>query len=101
MLSAGDDLGQQVDADLVVDAGVERDVVQQLLRDLRLAVVQADATVAAPVVGHRAAAVRDDELQRGEARERVVVLDELHEGAGVAVDVVRAGAVEVGVARHR
>ena len=59
-----------------------------------------EAAVAAPVIGHRAAAVRDDELEGGEVLEQVC-RDELHEGGGVAVDVVGAGGVEVGVAGGR
>ncbi len=51
------------------------------------------APVAAPVIGHRPAAVRDDEAQGGEVGEQVA-LQELHEGGGVGVDVVGAGGVE-------
>ena len=64
---------------------------QRLLQLLR------QATVAAPVVRRRAAAVRDDELQGREVLEQVA-LDQLHERGGVGVDVVRAGGVEARVA---
>ena len=49
--------------------------------------------VAAPVVGHRSPAVRDDQPQVGQVSEQVA-LEELHEGRRVGVDVVRAGRVE-------
>ena len=65
-------LVQQVDAGLVVDAGVEEDVAQQL-GGVRPAQPRGQAAVAAPVVGHRAAAVRDDERQRREALEQVAL----------------------------
>jgi hypothetical protein len=66
-----DHLGQQVDARLVVDAGVEEDVVQQVVLQQRLLQLLRQAAEAPPVVGHRAAAVRDDELQRREVLEQV------------------------------
>src|SRR5882672_9411501 len=56
----GDDLGQQIDAGLVVDAGVEVDVLQHVIAQQRALEVLGDAPIAAPVVGHRAAAVGDD-----------------------------------------
>ena len=84
---------------LVVDAGVEEDVVQDHVREQRPLHVLRQAAIAAPVIGHRAAAVRDDEPQRREILEQVR-LDELHERRRVGVDVVRAGGVEVGVARR-
>jgi hypothetical protein len=92
-----DHLRQQVDARLVVDAGVEEDVVEQVVAQQGLLQLLRQPPVAAPVVGCGAAAVRDDELQRREVLEQVA-LDELHHGGGVGVDVVGAGGVEAGVA---
>jgi hypothetical protein len=65
-----DDRGQQVDAGLVVDAGVEEDVVHQQGLDRRPVLPGRDAREPAPVIGHRAAAVRDDEAQRREPPNR-------------------------------
>ena len=90
-------LGQQVDARLVVDAGVEEDVAEQVVREQRLLQLLREAPVAAPVVGRGAAAVRDDEAQGREVLEQVA-LNELHERRGVGVDVVGAGRVEARVA---
>ena len=50
------------------------------------------------MIRHRAAAVRDDEFERRKILEQIL-LDQLHEGGGVAIDVVRAGGVEVRIAR--
>ena len=55
--------------------------------------------IAAPVVRDGAAAVRNDEPQRREILEQIGG-EELHERRRVGVDVVRAGRVEVRVARR-
>jgi hypothetical protein len=81
----------------VIDAGVEEDVVQQVVFQQRLLQLLRQAAITAPVVRRRAAAVRDDELQRREVLEEVT-LDQLHERRRVGVDVVRAGRVEARVA---
>ena len=91
------DLGQQVDARLVVDAGVEVNVVEQELLQRRFFHVLRQTAIASPVIRHRAAAVRNDEFQGREILEDVRC-QELHEGGGVAVDVVRARRVEVRIA---
>src|SRR5690606_14694286 len=83
-------------AGLVVHAGVEEYVVHHGFQG-RAAHVLGQAAVASPVVRDGAAAVRDDEFQGGKVAEQVG-LDELHEGGGVAVQVMGAGEVEVGVA---
>jgi acyl-CoA dehydrogenase len=90
--------GQQVDARLVVDAGVEKDVVHQVALDRRAVLPRRDAQEAAPVVGHRAAAVRYHQPQRRETAEQVAH-QQLHEGGGVRVEVVRAEGVRRRVAR--
>src|SRR5690606_8540359 len=56
------DLGEQVDARLVVDARVDVHVAEEVLLQLRLAQRHGQTPEPAPVVGDRAAAVRDDEL---------------------------------------
>ena len=43
--------GQQVDARLVIDAGVEEDVVEQVILEQRLLQLLGEAAVAAPVIG--------------------------------------------------
>ena len=55
------DLRQQVDAGLMVDAGVEEDVVANHVGEQRPLHVLREAAIAAPVIRHGAAAVRDDE----------------------------------------
>ena len=60
--------------------------------ELRPPVVERQAAIAAPMKRHRAAAVRDDELQRRKILEQVGE-DELHERHGVGVEIVRAGGV--------
>ena len=92
-----DHAGQQVDARLVVHAGVKEQVVQQMVFEQGLFQLLRQAPVAAPVVGCGAAAVRDDEFERGEILEKVA-LNELHDGCGVGIDVVRTRGVEAGVA---
>jgi acyl-CoA dehydrogenase len=93
-----DDRRQQVDAGLVVDAGVEEDVVHQQGLDRRPLLPGGDAEEPAPVVGHRPAAVRDHEPQGREPAEQVAH-QQLHEGRGVRVEVMRAERVGGRVAR--
>ena len=57
---------------LVIDAGVEEDVVRESARASGGRFMScAEPAVAAPVVRHRAAAVRDDEAQRREILEQI------------------------------
>src|SRR6516162_5132642 len=53
------DLEQQLDSGLMVDAGVEEHVVQQLLERRPLHILR-EAAIAAPMVGHRAATMGND-----------------------------------------
>src|SRR6185437_9215716 len=55
-----------------------------------------NAAVTAPVIGDGAAAMWDDQSQRREILEQIRH-QELHEGGGVAVDVMAAGGVEDGI----
>src|SRR5574344_2264936 len=93
----GDHFGQQVDTGLVVHAGVEVDVVEQVLFEQGLFHLLRQTTETAPVVRHCAAAVGDQELQRGKVLEQIAG-QALHEGGGVRSQVVRAGGVEAAVA---
>jgi len=95
-----DDLEQQVDAGLVVDARVEEHVLHNVLAQRRPPQHVGEPAVAAPVIRDGAAAVRDNQAQAREVREQVA-LDELHERRGVGVDVMRAGRVEVRVTAAR
>jgi hypothetical protein len=95
-----DHLGEEVDPRLVVDAGIEVDIVHDMAGKRRLLEHVGQAPVASPVIGHRAAAVRDDEAQRREVLEEVA-LDELHEGDGVGRDIEGAGRVEPRIAAPR
>src|SRR6202158_4309388 len=54
-----DDPRQKVDALLLIDAGVEEDIVQQMILEQRLLQLLRQATKPAPVLGARAAAMRD------------------------------------------
>src|SRR5688572_28355727 len=87
-------LEHEIDARLVVDAGVEEDVLQQEFLERRALHVLREAAVAPPVEGHRAAPVRDDEAQRRKILEEIGG-QELHERGRVGVEVVRAGGIEV------
>src|SRR5918993_2062666 len=71
-----------------------------MLVQRRLFHVLRKATVAAPMERHRAAAMRDDKPQRRKVLEQIA-LDKLHESGGVAIDVMRAGVMEVRIARRR
>ena len=88
---------EQVDARLVVHAGVKEHVVQQVLVSSGFFISCARPGSGPSGKRHRAAAVRDQELERGEVLEQIA-LDELHEGRGVGIEVVRAGGVEARVA---
>ena len=57
----GDHVEQKVDARLVVDAGVEEDVVQQAFFQRRPLHVLRQPAITAPVIGNRPAAVRNDD----------------------------------------
>src|SRR5581483_459822 len=72
----GDDLGQQLDARQVIHAGIEKDIVEQVLGKRRPLHILRQPAIAAPMIRHRAAAMRNDELQRREILEQIA-LDEL------------------------
>src|SRR3974377_1331093 len=59
----GPDLGEQVDPGLMIDAGVEENVVLDDLIEFRAAIIKRNAAEAAPVKRHGAAAMRNDQLQ--------------------------------------
>ena len=82
---------------LVVDTGVEVDVLQQVIRERRLLHVLGDPAEASPMIGHGAAAVRDDEPQLRKLLEEVR-RQALHERGRVRVQVMRTGRVETRVA---
>ena len=92
-----DDFGQQVDAGLMIDAGVEIDVVQKQLDQQGLLHLLRQAAKPPPVVRHRAAAMRDKELQRRKVLEQVG-RQALHERRRISVQVMRAGGVETLIA---
>src|SRR6516165_7925345 len=66
-----DHLREQVDARLVIDAGVEEDVLQDVILQERLLQLLGEAAKAPPVIGNGAAAVRNDEAKRREILEQV------------------------------
>ena len=81
----------------MVDAGVEEDVVQQMVFQQRLLELLRQAAKTTPVIRHGTAAVRDQEAQRREVLEQIAG-QALHEGRGVGVQIVRARGVKAGVA---
>src|SRR3546814_10859910 len=62
---------QQIDARLVVHAGIEEQVAGHQRRRLLPLHVESDAAIAAPVIGNGAAAVRYDEPELGKPLEEV------------------------------
>src|SRR5205814_6854554 len=93
-----DDTHQKIDARLVIHARVEEHVLHHVFLERGALEHVGESAVATPVVGNRPAAMRNDEAQRREIPEQTA-LDELHERGGVGVDVMRAGGVEVRIAR--
>src|SRR5690348_5165656 len=81
----------------MVHAGIEVDVFEQKLGQRRTFQILRDAAVTAPVVGNCAASMRNDKFQGGKIPENVES-EELHEGGRVAIEEMRAGGVEIGVA---
>src|SRR2546421_3411670 len=59
------DLGQQIDAGLVIDTGIEEYILQQMIPKQRLLHVLRQAAIATPMIGNGTAAVRNDEFERG------------------------------------
>ena len=71
MLSTGTIFSSRSMPGLVVDAGVEEDVVADQVGERRPLHVLRQAAIAAPVVRHGAAAVRNDHPQRREVLEQI------------------------------
>ena len=81
----------------MVDAGVKKDIVQQMLLQQGLLELLRQSSEASPVVRHRAAAVWNKEAQRREVLEQIAG-QALHEGRRVGVQVMGASGVKAGVA---
>src|SRR6476661_9329118 len=77
----------------MVDAGIEIDVLKQMLLQQRQAERLGQSTETAPVIRHRTAAMRNDELQLWKLRKNIRG-EQLHEGGRVAVEIMRAGGME-------
>src|SRR3954451_1168812 len=95
-----DHLGEQIDTRLMIDAGVEEHVTHYVLHQRRTLQHVGQSSIAAPVIGHRTATVRDDETQLRKVAEQIA-FDELHESRSVCIDVVGTGRMKVGIARGR
>ena len=91
------DFREQIDAGLVIDTGVKVNIVQQQILQKGTLHVLSDTAITAPVVRHSPAAVRDNEFESGEIFEQVAG-QELHEGRGVAIYIVRTRGMEGGIA---
>jgi hypothetical protein len=81
----------------MIDAGVEDDASEQMFGERRKLHVLRHAAIAAPMIGHRAAAMREDEFEAWEMLEQAGG-QELHERRGVAVEIVGARGVKIRVA---
>jgi hypothetical protein len=81
-------------------AVVKKDIVQQMLAQQRFVELLRQALKAPSVMGHRAAAMRDQKLKRRKILEQIAG-QALHEGRLVGVQVMRAGGVEAGAATGR
>src|SRR5215471_20615553 len=72
------DASHEFDTGLMIHASVKEDVVEEFLHRTLL-LFERETAIATPVEGHSAAAVRDDEAQRGEVLEEIRE-EKLHEG---------------------
>ena len=81
-------------------AVVKKDVVQQMLAQQRFVELLRQAPKAPSVIGHRAAAMRNQKLQRRKIFKGVAG-QSLHEGRRVGVQVMRAGGAKAGAATAR
>jgi hypothetical protein len=82
----------------MIHTGVEKHVTEEAFLERRALHVLRQSPVTAPVKRHRPAAVRDDEAERRKVPEEIGG-EELHEGRGIGIDIVRAGRVKIRVAR--
>ena len=95
----GIDLGKQIDARLMVNAGIEPNMFF-IISSSGGRLLLSEARDIGPNGRRRAAAMWDDQAQRWEILEQVAH-DQLHKSGGIRVDVVRAGSVEVRIAGTR
>src|SRR3984893_15293865 len=92
------DLSEQVYARLMVHAGIKLDVPQQKFSQRGALQILRNTTITAPMIGNRAATMRNDEFQRGEILKNVGG-QELHKSRGIAIQIMGAGGVKIRIAR--
>src|SRR6202011_692084 len=92
------DFSEQVYARLMVHAGIKVDVPQQKFSQRGALQILRDTAITAPMIGNRAAAMRDYEFQGGEILKNVGG-HELPKSRRVAVQIMRAGGVKIWIAR--
>ena len=81
----------------MVNAGIEINIVEQVLFEQWLFQLLRQAAKASPVVGYGTATVRNQKLQCGKVFEQIAG-QALHEGGGVCIQIMRAGGVKTGIA---
>src|SRR5437588_3289979 len=82
----------------MVNASIKIDVPKEKFPQRGTLQILRDATITAPMVGDRTAAVRNDELQRREIFKNVG-RQKLHKSSRIAVQVMRARGMKVRIAR--
>src|SRR5690606_13232089 len=92
-----DNAEQQIDTGLVVNTGVEVNVLHDVLSQRWALEHVGQTAVTAPVIGNSTTTVRNDNAQIREVLEEIA-LNQLHESCGISVDVVSTRGMEVVVA---
>src|SRR4051794_2158945 len=89
--------GEQVHAGLMVNAGVEKNVVHDVTLQIRLSEHVGEPAVTTPVIRYGATAMRDDKAESRKIPEQIA-LDQLHEGDSIRSYVISAGRMQGRVA---
>ncbi|MNI46312.1 hypothetical protein D3C73_1007690 [compost metagenome] len=95
-----DDLEQEIDARLMIDAGIEKHVLHHMLAKRRALEHIRQPAVTSPVIRNSATTVRNYEAQIRKVLEQVT-FKKLHERYSVGSDVISAGRVHGTIAATR
>ena len=93
----GNNLEEQVDSRLVIHARIKEYVAADHLIQRRALRILGKPAISAPVVGNRAAAMRNDESELRKIFKEIGG-DELHESGCIGIDVMRSGCMEIRIA---